>query len=377
MLELLGVFKEYVWWSIALWLLLFVAFATWFARGDMRSFSVGLGRVLLSVFTSPFVFIRKAAASVLGFTPQEEQSYRASNQYLLNKAMLVLQAVVILLAISALAAGVVVTWNAWVPPSAVRRDAHEYDKRVDAQRKTATNAEQDFQKLESEWSVKQEAVLAAYRAERQKQIVTATRGLREAERRYNEATQQSSTLESVKRSVGRSTPSSSEEYANVYERVNRDIGWMWISDYERTLLRQWVAAWYSKSVSEHLLANTPVLELRTVEQPGYPAAAALRESSAQTLAEMEEVLRQKEEAASLKWTAAFFAAAGAFMTFLVFVWVAGMIIEIAWLAIRVADDVRKIRGRDAATQPDAVMPAPPLLPLLDTSAAVPAAPPRA
>jgi hypothetical protein len=57
------------------------------------------------------------------------------------------------------------------------------------------------------------------------------------------------------------------------------------------------------------------------------------------------VLAQHQEAASLKWKAAFFRALGSFMTFLLFVWFAGALIEGGWMAIRIADDVRRIRQR--------------------------------
>jgi len=74
---------------------------------------------------------------------------------------------------------------------------------------------------------------------------------------------------------------------------------------------------------------------------------------------MEEQSRQWDEAASLKWKAAAWRLGGAFLTFLAFVWVWGALTEAGWLAIRIADDVRRMR--EAAPQPrEAAAPRAPL-----------------
>src|SRR5688572_1244855 len=117
MAELFAVFMQHLVWALMLWVVFFVAFAALFAGRQLTSFAGGVARVLAGIVISPFVFMRRAVQSVLRFSRTEEEAFRASDQYLLNKAMLVLQALVIVIAIGVLSAGAVGTWNAWVPPA--------------------------------------------------------------------------------------------------------------------------------------------------------------------------------------------------------------------------------------------------------------------
>jgi hypothetical protein len=149
MLELFVAFRQYLIWGVMLCVLFFAVFAAIFAGGRLRAFAGGIGRVLLAIVVSPFVFLRKAVGSVMAFTPSEESAYQKSDQYLLNKAMLVLQAILIVVAIGALSAIVVVTWNTLVPPSEIRRDAKTYAVDVETQRAKALAANARVAKLDA------------------------------------------------------------------------------------------------------------------------------------------------------------------------------------------------------------------------------------
>jgi hypothetical protein len=370
MLELLGAFKEYLLWSAIVWVLFFVAFAAMFARGQLSSFARGIGRVLLSILTSPFIFLRKAVGAVLGFTHDEEQQARASNQYLLNKALLVLQAIVIVIAISALSAGVVMTWNAWVPPAEIRKDASEYAKKVDQQAEETAAAAKSIETLDAEWTQKQEPAVARYRKARQAELAAASRDLTRTEQEIATYGSQYTpgTFTEIKNTVAQRSNESYYAINETKERIDRIVNYQyWLGDWDRGALRRWNAAWHNKTVAAFQLANLSIDDLRNAEQPSYAQAKVNRDATAERLGRMQELLKEKKELASLKWKAAFWRALASFFTFLMFVWFAGAIIEAAWLAIRIADDVRQIRERGSAAE-ESLAVAEPRLPLRDVDA---------
>lgn len=342
MSELFVAFRQHLLWSLMLFVLIFTAFTALFAGGRLIAFAAGLGRVLGSIVATPFLFIRRAVASVMGHSAAAEERYRASDQYLLNKGMLVLQAGVIVLAVGVLSAAVVVTWNAWVPPSEVRREAREYAKATEAQRQRVADTAATMAKLDADWAKIEGAVVNAYRNERQTRIATISKEMRTIENRaQNYAV---TILQNLKETI---TSRSIGSYDDI-ERVKRSLdytvnsNWYWLGD-GRPALERWNDMWFISRVAQWELDTMSVENLRIAEQQPYTEAKNARDTAARTLAEMEPVLAAHQEAASLKWKAAFVRALGSFITFLLFVWLAGALIEGGWMAIRVADDVRRLR----------------------------------
>ena len=327
------------------------AFAALFANGR---FAVGLGRVLASIVATPFLFIRRAVGAVLGHSSDAEERYRASDQYLLNKGMLVLQAVVIVLAVGMLAAAVVVTWNSWVPPAEVRRAAREYSGEVEAQRQKLGEADAAAAKLDGEWAQREKAIVGAYRQDRQARVDQTAK-----ERRGIEANVRSSRAEYAVSTLQRLTETTTRrsiDSRNDIRRAKRELDWQVSSSWYSLqgwgqTLRRWNELWESGALAQFELSTLSIEELRKADQPAYAETKKVRDHEAERLATMEELLASHREAASLKWKAAFFRALAAFVTFLLFVWLAGALIEGGWMAIRVADDVRRIRqaGPDVAT----------------------------
>lgn len=351
MSELFVIFKQHLVWALMLWVLFFVVFAALFAGRQLTTFAAGVARVLAGIITTPFVFMRRAVQSVLRFGRTEEETYRASDQYLLNKAMLVLQALVIVIAIGLLAAGVVATWNTWVPPAETRREARELRKKVVEQRTTVETASAALAKLETEWTQKRDAVVTKFRRERESRVAAAQKNISATEEIF--ATYGSprgkEKFAELQAYVQQIMPSP-DNIREAKERLDRMVAYSWgLVGWEDQTLRAWNERWETKALAEYELANVPMDALRAEEQPGFVQAKVTAERESSTLASMEEQSRQWDEAASLKWKAAAWRLARAFVTFLAFVWVCGALIEAGWLAIRIADDVRRMR--EAAPRP--------------------------
>jgi len=358
MAELFAAFRQHLVWSLMLFVVIFTGVTAMFANGRLLAFAGGLFRVLASIVATPFLFIRRAVTAVLGHSSEAEARYRASDQYLLNKGMLVLQAIVIVLAVGALSAAIVVTWNVLVPPSEVRRDANEYAKEVEAQRQRSAEADAALAKLDAEWAQKQEKVVAAFRKERQQAINTANKDMTSIESSVQSYAGPNgiSTLQNLKQAIAERSHDSYDDIERTKRRLDYIVSnnWYWLGDWGGTLNR-WNDLWQGKAIATYQLAAVTIDELRAGEQPSFQETKGMKQRQADSLAEMEQILTVKREDASLKWKAAFFRAIRAFIAFLMFVWLAGAVIEGGWMAIHVADDVRRIReAAPAAAEPVAV-----------------------
>lgn len=362
MSELLAIFKQHLVWALMLWVLFFVAFAALFAGRQLTTFAAGVGRVLAGIVTTPFVFMRRAVQSVLRFDRTQEETYRASDQYLLNKAMLVLQALVIVIAIGLLAAGVVATWNAFVPPAEVRREARELRKKVVEQSTTAETANAALAKHDTEWTQKREVVLAKFRAERQSRVAAAQKNMTATDEIFStygspRGREKYAELQAYTRQI----MPSPDTIRQAKERLDRMVAYSWgLVGWEDQTLRAWNERWETKALAEYELANVPMDVLRAEAQPEYLQSKVTADRESSTLASMEEQSRQWNEAASLKWKAAAWRLGRTFLTFLAFVWVWGALTEAGWLAIRIADDVRRMR--EAGPRPAEAAAARPPLP---------------
>jgi hypothetical protein len=361
MSELFGVFKQHLVWSLMLWLIVFTAFTAVFARGQLTALTKGLGRLLLSIVASPFIFLRRATSGVLGFTAEEEDEYRKGDQYLLSKAMMVVQALIIVVAIGALAAAVVATWNTLVPPADVRREAREYRPKVDEQRIAASNAAQAVMALDQAWTAKEPAVMEQFRNQRQAAINDASRDMKHIETTIEThgSGNAKSVLSQIRQRAANATSSrDGARYAKSSMNSIVSNYWYWLEDWSRNSLNQWASLWLEQMNAQIELNQTTAAELRQIEQPEHVRAVARSEAEADTLQSMVRTQEHLDEAASLKWKRAALTAGGAFVTILLFLWIAGLLVEGGWLAIRVAGDVRRLR-ESAETQTK---------PLLETTA---------
>lgn len=346
MSELFAAFRQHLIWGLMLWVLIFTAFTALFASGRLIAFAVGLGRILASIVATPFRFIRRAVAAVMGHTADAEARYRASDQYLLNKGMLVLQAVVIVLAVGLLSAAVVVTWNVLVPSSEVRRAAREYARDVEAQRQKSAAAAATMTKLDAEWVQREPGVVAAFRQVRQSRIAGVQKDMTSLKASVQSYAGPNgvSTLQRLEEVVAGRSNDSPDGIGAMKRYLDSIVSnnWYWLGDWRATLHR-WNELWQEKAFAEYELATLSVDDLRNAEQPTYLQAKSAREYERDTLSQMERVLVDHREAARLKWKEAFYRTLGSFVTFLMLVWLAGALIEGGWMAIHVADDIRRIR----------------------------------
>lgn len=147
---LLASFRDNFVWSLGLFSLLFVIFAIVFAEGHFGHLIGGVLRVLFSLFFSPFVFLRKAVASVSAYDRDTELQMRKSNQYMMTKLALAISVVGILSSIGMIAAGGLVTWKTWTPSKEAADEAKEYGTRVEEQRTRVNEAPERWKESQQE-----------------------------------------------------------------------------------------------------------------------------------------------------------------------------------------------------------------------------------
>lgn len=370
MSELLSVFRQNLAWSAALWVLFFAAFAWLFARGAALRFGAGLLRILAAVVFSPIVFLRKAVASVVRYTAEGDGAGEQSDQYLLNRLMTILQAALIVIAIGALAAGLVATWNAFLPPAYLREALKGTRAELASRRLELQEATRQFEALEAAWKAQEASVLNGYRTARNAVITAAVRENADiaAEVVQSGNAYASATLASMERRAAE------DRYdINATRRAmdwDLNASYYSIGDGMRARLTTWADNWARRAYAARDLTNVPIDDLRRGKQPDFEQVRGRQTALEATVTSLGDRVESLRAQTKFRWRGALLRAVGVAVSFLAFVWCFGLLIEGAWLAIRIAGDVRAIREATAQRQPQ--HPPQPVAPAVEQTLEVPA-----
>lgn len=330
--------------SVLLWFILMALFGLALAREKFRRFINGLGRLAGSAFSSPVVYLQRAARTVASYDEKGEDEIRATDQYLLNKLLLGLQAGVIVLALGSLAAGLITTWNVLLPPKEVRDAIKEHKTRIEENEKSLAETDEKLTVLDTAWTSQRDGIIQAYQNERR-----STKTRRNQERTAIERRASGTNLEYIltemKGALARLGEAPSwDDLERTQDRLNNSVRWSWyLGAEERSQGWKWVEAWHAAAVSD--------LELRTLDEEQIRLGhqndlGPLRErkKGLETALELDrnqlETLRQQ---AKLNFVPAFFSLLGTILSVLILIWLLGLLVESLWMAVHLAGDVKRIR----------------------------------
>jgi len=341
--------------SFLIWLLLCAILVAVFARDDAGRFVVGMLRIVASVFYSPFVFLRGAIQRVVRFATGEAD-FVGSEQYLLNRLMLTLQAVVIVIAVASLAAGGVMTWNALMPPDWAREAVKRLSSDLESTQKRAADAETAVSRADEEWAKSKKAAMDEYVASRRKTVDSLRAANAQLVPLINGTGGYApSIFNMVQSAAGSGDRSVTERRARQMESTVSSY-YYYLDDTTRSRIRSWISNWERQETLQYEIANGNEGVIRDALHPDYSGLVEQKSRLAAEVTSLDAQLKSARDEAALRWSGALWTLLRAAVSFVVLVWLLGIAVEGAWMLVRMADDVRKIR--EAAPQPHAVAPAP-------------------
>jgi len=340
-----GIFETFLSHLIAsflIWLLLCAILVGIFARDDAGRFFVGMLRIVASVFYSPFVFLRAAIQRVVLFATGEAD-FVGSEQYLLNRLMLTLQAIVIVISVASLAAGGVMTWNALMPPEEARDAVKLLSSNLEATQKRSADADSAVARADQEWTSSKKMAIDEYAASRRKTIDSLRTANDELIPLINGAGGYApSILSTIQLAAVSGDPSETARRARQMESTVSSY-FYYVDDTTRSRLRSWISNWERQETVKYEMSHSSEQVVREALHPEYSGLVEQKSRLASEETSLEAQLKTAREEAALRWSGALWTLLRTGGSFIVLVWLFGLAVEGAWMLIRVADDVRKIR----------------------------------
>ncbi|MGC8898536.1 MAG: hypothetical protein ACP5JH_02410 [Bacteroidota bacterium] len=344
--QVLTIFAENLLAITIVFVVLFLAIGYLFAREKFTQMLLGILLTIASLFYSPFLYLRNAFLELAEYGAKGESEFVKTKQYLLNKFLFSLQALLVVGSIVSLASGFVSSWNQMLPPKPLRESISQLKDQLRKERPELAEINPRVSQMETAWATQKGALVNSYNGEREKRAATAAKENEEIERTIR------GTDEST-RYLFNAVKSSLAWYETYYgnPRVFEDartsarysVERSRISDDNKQLLHKYCDNWYLTMLARFDISSLTEAQLRSAVQPEYRTL----KNRAQVLPEL--IARQEQELASLKSEAKYNVPALllgvviSLVSFIVLIWVIGLIIEALYLLVHLAVDIHKIR----------------------------------
>lgn len=345
MQNIFGLFAEDLTATLIVFLILFAAIAYFFAREKSVAVFSGVILIALSLFYGPFIYLRKAVLGLADYSAKRKTEFVQTRQYLLNKLLLTLQALLVILSIAILATGFVSGWNQMIPSKELREAVSSTEGDLKRLKSELQEIEPAVKQMETVWSTRRDSLISVYNAERahrgEKMIAqnidlanrinagsdTAQQALSEIRNYYT----QNEYLDS---------PSQYEplitEAMNYLEKQS-------FSEETKTLLLTYIDNWYAQMLSRFETRLLSESQLRIAVQATYHIRQQRLDNLKETIPAQEKELVQFRTELRYNFGALGVQILYTILQFILFVWLVGLVIESLELMVNTAANVQKIQ----------------------------------
>lgn len=309
---------------------------------------------ILSIFYSPFLYLRKKFLRLTQFGELKEKEFAGAPHYLLQKVILFFQVILVAGTVAILTNALITGYNAMLPPQWLRDQVSENEEIIHKIDSVSAIAKNDLEKLDNEWAGNKQKAWEEY-----KNVITSDLKLRKQE--YSEINalfsglneEQMQFVSFVRDSLSKKASAADlEAVQNTVSNLKSFLNNQYYLNYSvNSVLRDLINKWAEVRKKEFELNSITEEQVRGYSQPDYfylksriPALEA-EKSSYQTQ------LEQLESQAEYSFTDMFKVWLSHIAVFIAFIWVFGLIIESLNLSIQIGTDVSRIRAGKEASGP--------------------------
>ena len=345
MQNILGTFVANLQATIIVFLVLFTLISYLFARDKFVSMLSGLFRIIISFFYSPFIYVKKAMLSLAEYGIKGETEFIKTKQYLLNKLMISLQAVLVVVSIAVLASSLVSGWNKMLPPKYLRESISGIEEELVKQKAELRELEPNVKLMDTAWNSKRDSLISVYTLERNRKNESLSAENAELSKRIS---QLGSTIEQSFLQI-RNYHSQNESHTipSQFESVKNEIKNFIdraVPQESKELFFKYNDNWYALMLSKLETTNFSEEQLRSAVQPTYSDLKNRLDYLNQTIPSQQKELAQLQAQVKYDIKALFLQLLYGICQFIILVWAVGLFIEALWLGIHVAANVQKIQN---------------------------------
>jgi gas vesicle protein len=328
-------------WTIIIALLILAGFTYLFHKQSFLQTLLGLLRIIASIFYSPIIYFKKLFDSVNTFGQKGEKEYEESNQYLLNKFLIIIKGFWIIVGVLILASGIISSWNSFLPPEYLRNQISQYEDYIQKTDSSFESSKQKYEELESAWSQQSAQLINNYKSEIQKKISDAQREMTGIKNSY----QNNEVFDAIARYISENENTDSDYYLEYYK--NQSISYADNNEYDENIklqLKKYVESWYLQKMESKNLANASDEYIRNQIQPEYANLKSEIDNYNNQKADLETELASLKKESSYNFESLLWGLIQTILTFIMFLWFMGLFTEMIFLVVDMAGNVKHIRG---------------------------------
>lgn len=327
-------------WTIIISLILLGLFTYLFHKEKFTLTLLGFLRIIASIFYSPILYFKKLFESVNIFGQKGEKEYSESEQYLLNKFLIIVKGVWILLGVLILGSGLVASWNSFLPPEYLRNQITSYEKQIHQLDSTFQISKAKFDQLENEWTAKSAEIITKYRNDIRSSIDNASKENNTISNSYSS----SPVFSTVNNFLIQNENTTSQYYLESFK--NQAIGYSNNNspdDNSRQQLAKYAENWYLIRMQNIKLNNANDTAIRNEVQPEYSGLKNEIDSYNSYKSTYESSLVELRKEAKYNFSALLLGLLSTIISFIIFMWFVGLVTELMFLVVDLAGNVKKLR----------------------------------
>jgi hypothetical protein len=326
--------------TLIIFLLLFTLIGFLFVRKRVLNVYLGLFKILGSVLSTPFVYFRKGLERLADVNIPSSVEPADTRQYLLNKFLTFIEAILVVAAALILAGGLIRGYNAFLPPKDVRDTAEEINRQIDKIGNQLQPVQEQLSTLDQQWASQRDQWMQQARGSLERQLASATSDYTSLENQLSGDPQANRYLENIKGAL-----KSNENYGASYAKsvAQNYIASQYLNANQKDILNSYVNDWYTISFTQHQLAELTEEAIRGKVQSGYASLHNNVQDLLNQLQYEQKNLHDLQPQLKYNFAAFILLVLSSVAVFIVFVWVTGLLVELLWLSVDIAANISTLR----------------------------------
>lgn len=235
-------------WIVALWIGLVLVAGAVLSGRRLRDFLASLGQLMAAVVTSPFAYLRKTVLSLCDYGRRGDMVFAGTDQFLLRRLVVFLEAGIVLLSLGVLAGGMVECFDTLVPPAEVRVALRKTEEALGQQRNQLDEASKKVADLDKAWEAEGTKVEQEFRQAREKTIRVEKQTRTRIEAGIPADSQLVNAIAAARETVSNRGEPDSQGAAEYTRNASRS--WLWYLDEPgRVVLTNWTESWYREAIA--------------------------------------------------------------------------------------------------------------------------------
>ncbi len=341
MFDLIDQYEISIVWILIIAVLILAGFSYWFTKDKFGYTFLGILRIIASIIYSPLLYFKNCFISLTHFGEKGDTELTESKQYLLSKILIITELFVVLMGVFILSSGIITSWNSFLPPKYLRDQIEGTEKYIHSLDSTFQSAKTNLERLDNDWNTKKDQLIKNFDDERGKNRTAA-------EKENNTIAAQLSNnisfqdLKSYLDARNYLTDKSSIEYTRtdlenyfLYNTPDENI---------RNTFKKYGDNWITIKLADIDYSNFSVGDLRNVIQPEYTNLKYQESNYNSDVGSNKTNLENMKAEAKYSLKSLLLGLLITFLSFVLYMWLLGLLLEMIFLMVDLATNVKKIKS---------------------------------